>query len=151
MSTMNKLLCLFLILAAGVPTACARNGRADEKKPPTQHQQKVTVAGTYSSLAYHEEAGDLVGMEIKIIPLDGGFQGAVLLSEGEPRAMVLVSVAVQGTDVRFQMSGEGLPEWSFVGRVTPTQLVGKISYAEGGVEDVVLSRQCGYWDRHPTH
>jgi hypothetical protein len=108
----------------------------------------VQTAGTYTNLHFIEEAGDLLGLEIKIVPVAGGYQAAVLRSEGEPQPMVVVDLRVQGTSVAFDVRGEdGLVEWTFAGTVTARSLSGTISHARGAKEQVVLPRRCGYWDR----
>jgi hypothetical protein len=110
-------------------------------------QPAAKVPGTYSSLEYSNESGDLHGLEIKIIPVDDRFQGAVLISEGEPQPMILVDVQIRGTSVSFSVPGESGMAWKFSGHITAKTLNGTISYDSGGVEKVVLLRRCGYWDR----
>jgi hypothetical protein len=125
--------CIAFGLCCWIPmTACAQ-------------QPAVRVPGTYSNLELNEEAGDLLGIEIKIVPVNNRFQGAVLITEGEPEAMVLVTVNVRGSAVTFDVPGkEG---WTFSGRITPRALSGTITHVSGGTEKVVLLRRCGYWDR----
>lgn len=108
-------------------------------------QTAVRVPGTYSNLEFNEEGGDLLGIEIKIVPVDNHFQGAVLISEGEPQPMILVTVNVRGSSVDFDVPGRD--GWKFSGRLTSKSLSGTITHVSGGLEKVVLLRRCGYWDR----
>jgi hypothetical protein len=108
----------------------------------------VKVPGTYSSLEYNDEGGDLLGMEVKIVPAGGRLQAAVLVSEGEPAPMVVVDVRVTGRTVSFKMPASDFNEaWNFNATVTRKGLVGTIAYASGAKENVTLARRCGYWDR----
>ncbi len=108
-------------------------------------QPTLQVPGTYSNLEFNEEGGDLLGMEVKIVPVGDHFQAAVLISEGEPESMTLVNVIVRGDSVTFNVPGKD--GWKFSGRMTSKSLDGTVTYASGGVEKVVLLRRCGYWDR----
>lgn len=150
--TIRNLLRLFLVLCAGTLIACGdKNAVARERGTKAVARAggsaAVRVPGTYSNLEYNEDGGDLAGVELKIIPLERAYQGALIVSEGEPQPMVLVDVIVRGDEVSFEVPGEDGVAWRFAGRITSTGLLGKISYAEGGVADVSLQRQCGYWDR----
>jgi hypothetical protein len=109
--------------------------------------RRARVPGTYSNLQFNEDGGDLLGMEIKIVPIGDHFQAVVLVSEGEPQPMVVVVVSVHGNSLGFSVPGKDRTSWKFSGQVSPKSLTGTISYAQGGVEKVVLPRQCGYWDR----
>jgi len=106
----------------------------------------VRIPGTYSNLAMNEDGGDLLGVEIKIVPIGERYQGAVFLSEGEPQPMTIVEVRVRGTSVEFDVPGKQKTGWKFSGQITGKSLTGTIRYASGGVEKVVLPRRCGYWD-----
>jgi hypothetical protein len=37
--------------------------------PPSAKRHAVQVAGTYSTLEFHDEGGDLLGIEVKIVPI----------------------------------------------------------------------------------
>jgi hypothetical protein len=42
----------------------------------------IKYTGTFSSLRYHKEAGDLLGVEIRIVSTRKGYQGALQIAEG---------------------------------------------------------------------
>lgn len=108
----------------------------------------VKVSGTYSNLRFESESGDLLGMEIKVVPVGEGFQAAILVSEGEPQPMVVVNLRLQGTAVSFDVPGdEGAQAWTFSGTITSRSLNGTIKHRLGGTEKITLPRRCGYWDR----
>ena len=108
--------------------------------------EEARVIGTFSNLEFIEESGDLVGMEIKIVPTGDRYQAAVIVSEGAPNAMVVVDVRVDGTSIEFEVPAADAG-WKFSGRVTAKSLSGMVTYASGQTEKVILPRQCGYWDR----
>jgi hypothetical protein len=112
--------------------------------------QSPSLAGTYSNLSYNEEGGDLLGLELKIVPWGERYRAAVLVSEGSPSRMVVVDVRVKDRVVSFEVPPSG-PDaddgFSFRGTQGKQNLTGTITYASGSKERVTLTRQCGYWDR----
>jgi hypothetical protein len=118
--------------------------------PKPHAPRQVEVAGTYSNLEFNDEGGDLLGIEVKIVPLGDRYQAAVLVSEGAPSPMVLVDVTVTAQEVRFRVprrDQERDDSWNFRGTVTASALNGVIIHASGVKENVKLPRRCGYWDR----
>jgi hypothetical protein len=108
---------------------------------------KVKIAGTYTNVYYNEEAGDLLGMEIKIIPpSEEEHQAVVFVCEGSIGPMRLADVRVRGTNVSFEVRESDEASWSFVGTVSAKSLKGTITHSSGGRQTVTLQRRCGYWD-----
>lgn len=130
------------ILAFALLATPVDGGRksASSKMPP------VDIAGTYSNVRYIEEAGDLLGMEIKIIPLGEQYQAAVFVAEGSVGPMRLVDVRVRGTTLSFEVRESEDIFWSFVGTVSAQSLKGTVTHSLGGRQTVNLKRKCGYWD-----
>ncbi len=111
-------------------------------------RRPVQVAGTYSNLTYNEEGDDLLGFEVKIVPIVGErYQAAVLVSQGEPQPLRLADVHVSGPSISFEVREDDGTSWSFRGTVSAQALKGTIAHSSGGREVVTLKRQCGYWDR----
>lgn len=52
-------------------------------------QQHAPGAGTYSSMFYNGESGDINGDEIRIVATRKGFQGTVQFGRGEPTELIL--------------------------------------------------------------
>ena len=104
-------------------------------------QPKVKITGTFSSLEYNQEGGDLNGVEIFIF-----FAGEhmVLFQEsvGEPVAPSLVRAKVNGDSVEFTVPGLGGGKRTFTGKISKTHLVGKFS---GAKEQLKLLRRSSYW------
>jgi hypothetical protein len=128
-----------VLLVAGTTAAARGLTRAAAARP----------TGTFTNLTFDEEAGDLLGLEIKIVPSSSGFQAAVLVSEGAPSRMVIVDVTVSGRSVSFKVPAQstaGGTDWRFDGSIDEETLKGKITHATGAKEDVILARRCGYWE-----
>jgi len=109
-------------------------------------QQSIRLPGTFSNLNYNEDGGDLLGLEIKIVPVVGErYQAAVIVSNGEPQPMRVVDVRVNGRTISFEVRDDDA-SWSFTGTVSTQSLKGTITHRRGGKEAVTLRRGCGYWE-----
>lgn len=110
------------------------------------HAKSTHITGTYSSLRYHQESGDLLGYEILIIPTDLGFKGIIQVGEGAPGEVYIVKVANQNGQIRFDIPlGAGAVS-RFSGQVEDGYLVGDVS-SPSGKEHVKLKRGMSYWDK----
>lgn len=104
------------------------------------------IAGTYSSLQYHNESGDLLGYEILIIPTDIGFKGIIQVGEGAPGEVYIVKVTNNNGQIQFDIPlGTGASS-NFSGHVEGQYLVGDVS-SPSGKEHVKLRRGMSYWDK----
>ena len=132
---MRLILCTLLAVASFCSAAA----------PPGANSR---VTGTFSNLNYNREGGDLLGMEILIVPAQGdrlGFVAFVQLAEGGAPRSALVPLKVDGAKVEFTLPTDGtVPEMHFSGVVSKTELVG--TWSHGG-EREVLKRGVSYWDR----
>jgi len=108
-------------------------------KPP-----KIT--GTYSNMAYIQEAGDVIGYEIKIVFTGGRFQGALQIAEGIPGDLILVDIEAKGSSITFVIPDSNPYAGRFSGAVENGWLRGKFSFKSGGEETVALRRGKSYWD-----
>jgi hypothetical protein len=105
----------------------------------------MKVTGTFSSLAYNNESGDLGGTEISIVVGGGGHYAIVQCSEGSPGIPVVVKVQVQGQRVAFTVpngSGSGCPEAAYSGTVGAEGLTGRFN---GFGDPKLLKRKTSYW------
>ena len=108
--------------------------------------------GIYSSLEYHEESGDLAGVEIYIIPAGAGYWALFQESQGEPAAPVLAPAEVNGDVLTFELPDTGYGyAGCFVGKFQEDgRLVGKFegsAIAPDGSELFELRYGPGYWQR----
>jgi hypothetical protein len=118
----------------------------------------IDVRGTFTNLRYSRESGDLLGAEIKIVPVtlrDGGpgqheptFQGALQIAEGEPSEIMVVRIRLDGSKISFEIPkpyplyGGG----TFAGSVEGTVIVGRFTFRGAVGDEVRLRRGRGYWE-----
>jgi len=107
-------------------------------------QSRFCVTGIYGNLHYNAEGGDLLGMELLIIPDNSGYVACVQIAEGGSPFVVVVPFVVTGSQVQFT-----LPSGS---AYSGTHLTG--SFASGGAKLIlqwpqgqqeVLVRGRSYW------
>jgi hypothetical protein len=127
---MRKNILWFVALVALASVASAQNGRP-------------TVSGIYSDLEYNQEGGDLLGMELLIIPSDpSGYRALVQIAEGGPPFAVIVPLLVDGSHVEFTLpAGSAYSGEHFVGTLSSTKLV--LHFSQGKEE--TLKRGKSYW------
>jgi hypothetical protein len=127
-----KLLFLAAVLALAAPAAAAPK-----------------IAGTYSNLFWHEEAGDLLGIEILIFPSKNGYMALFQVAEGGSPSAILLPAKIEGTRVELKFpKGFHYSEVSFVGRIDEKGLKGSFTggvTAPTGENAVVLTRGRSYW------
>jgi hypothetical protein len=109
--------------------------------------KKPIVTGTYSSLAYNEAGGDLLGQEIRIVYAAGGYEGTLQIAEGEPSHLIVVKIEVSGAKVSFVIPESSQYGGKFSGAVDEQSLTGEFQFTSGGNEKVRLRRGKSYWDR----
>jgi hypothetical protein len=114
--------------------------------PGREFGAQVRVTGTFTDLHYSQESGDLLGLELLIVPAQGdqsGYVAFVQLAEGGGPFSVVVPLEVKGDKVGFSMpSNEGHAGLSFSGVVSNEKLTG--TWSNGNRE--VLKRHASYWD-----
>jgi hypothetical protein len=91
-------------------------------------------------MRFIEDAGDVVGTEIKIVYAGDHFQGALQFAEGTRGRLVLVNVIQEGSAVRFAVPDDSELPGSFTGKVCDGLLRGTFHFKDGGTEAVVLRR-----------
>ncbi len=104
------------------------------------------VAGTYTNLAFNKEGGDLLGVEIRIVPTKKGYEGVLQFAEGGPEELILVEIQVENKSIRFSIPDSDPNAGSFSGVIENGVLKGHFQYKSGGAEDVVLKKGKSYWD-----
>jgi hypothetical protein len=127
---MRKKIVWSAVLMAFASIASAQNGRP-------------MVSGVYSDLEYNQEGGDLLGMELLIIPSDpSGYRAFVQIAEGGPPYAVIVPLLVEGSRVEFTLpAGSAYSGEHFVGTLSSTKLV--LHSPQGKQE--TLKRGKSYW------
>ena len=110
---------------------------------------KLRYTGTFSSLEYHQEGGDLLGVEIKIVPTRKGYQGVLQIAEGGPSQLMIVDVSFEKDTERFEIPktyseyGGGI----FEGKISSKGIRGafKFNGVPGDRENLI--RKSSYWDK----
>ena len=117
--------------------------------------------GTFSDMRFIEDAGDVLGTEVRIVKTAEGYQGMVQFAEGHPDPLSLAVVSFGNEDavsMRFQDSDKAHRKsyfpTSFEGHITKTGLEGVFRFG-GDVSkyeavnwdwEVKLPRRKSYWD-----
>ena len=107
-------------------------------------QPKYT--GTFSSLRYNPESGDLGGVEIRIVYTKSGHQAAIQFSEGAPDELVVVKPSFAGTSIYFEIPEPHSYAGTFSGTIDKKSLKGIFRFKSGGEWKVNLPRKASYWD-----
>jgi len=103
-------------------------------------QSHLRVTGIYSDL--HLSSGDLLGIELLIIPAKSGYQAFVQIAEGDVPYAAVVPVIVEGAGFDFTLPvGSMYSGQHFEGSFTPWGLV--LKWGHGQTE--VLRRRRSYW------
>ena len=131
---MRNRLCAFVLLL----TFCQLGGAASPE---------IRITGIYSDLHYIKESGDLIGMELLVLPGGGNpfhcpafFQ----LAEGQGPTAVLVDLEAVADHFEFRVPANGgSPEMHFSVRFTAHEAV--VKNTVGGLEEH-LRRGRSYWE-----
>jgi len=114
---------------------------------------KVKTSGTFTNLRWHEEAGDILGIEVRIVMGWKTYQATVQLGEGEPSDLVLAKqVLVKGTSIEITFmdpfpNRASRTTMKIQGQIRSDRLVGRIIYSpSGNSETINLPRTKSYWE-----
>lgn len=105
------------------------------------------LPGTYSSLTYNVEGGDLIGYEVRIIPTNQGMKAVVQVAEGDAGRIYIVDVVEKAGVVSFEVPLASGMYGKFNGMVSSSGLAGTIIYPSSERESVLLKRCASYWER----
>lgn len=101
------------------------------------------ITGTFSSFKLSSQSGDIVGMEIHIVPTPKGYSAIVQGSEGAPGFPEVFEVNQQNNNISF-----AIPESTATG-VRPGVYKGSISESgltlRGSSRNYELTRKPSYW------
>ncbi len=136
MNLKMPLQCVLILSVFAVFIAAVSNAAESQPKPP-----KLT--GTFSSLYYNEEGGDVLGAELRISYTRNGYQGTFQYAEGSPEALVLVDVHYDKDVISFDIPKPNLWAGKFTGKISDAGITGKIDTLH---EEIRLKRGKSYWD-----
>ena len=129
---MRKAFLVILVVSTVLPAGCASTRVSSPR-----------ISGIYSNLTYTEEAGDLVGMELAIVPSGTGYTAFVQISEGGEPYTVLVPFAVRGSNVEFTLPAS--PPYSSAHFTGTWGESGLVIRGDNG-EPETLKRGHSYWE-----
>lgn len=98
--------------------------------------------GTFSSMYYHEEGGDLLGIELRIVYTRDGYEGVLQFGEGEPSRLTIVEPIIHGNSISFNYCTK-FSGGHFDGVYTETGIAPKTPDKESGWN---LRRKSSYWE-----
>ncbi|MCR6496988.1 hypothetical protein LJB71_12680 [Thermomonas sp. S9] len=102
--------------------------------------------GTYSTLAYNEESGDLNGLEITIIPVDGGLVASVQIAEDGINELHLAKVKESAGVLLFSPRLNDGSTINFSMKCSPKSCLGEYVWGQANVK-FVLPKSNGYWNK----
>jgi hypothetical protein len=128
---------VYVILIVGVlvspdPGKGLRAQSDGAKRGSSTVVSNTRITGTYTNMIYHQEAGDLLGEELKIVMTRKGYQGALQFSEGEPDDLIIVNIRIDGKNVNFTIPTDYAYAGQFAGTIENGILKGKFLFKTGG-------------------
>jgi hypothetical protein len=104
---------------------------------------QTPISGIYSNLRYNSQGGDLLGMELLILPSEGsGWTVVAQIAEGGAPCVSVASLRVAGENVEFALpKGGQCGEAHFRGKLTGQDL--QLSWDSGSIGH--LTRGKSYW------
>jgi hypothetical protein len=112
-------------------------------------EERAPVAGTYSSMFYNGESGDINGTEVRIVYTRKGYQGTVQISQGEPSQLILIKPTIDDDNhITFEFTDPTFGgRYSYSGRITASGMTGRFAGEEA---DQTFKRAPSYWDTWRT-
>lgn len=104
------------------------------------------VAGTYSSLSFNEESGDLSGLEVSLLPVDAGLVASVQIADDGINEVHLATVARLEENLHFSLRLDDGKTVDFTMRCSPASCIGHYRWDKANV-DFSLPKTSGYWNR----
>lgn len=128
-------LSMFLLVLSG----CCFMGETLKAKAGNGRPVKVT--GIYSDMLYHDETGDVVGVELFIFYSREGYYVLYQESEGSPNSLMLLPVTLKDNRVKFEYSYDNDKYYTFSGVIVDDGILGTYS----NERSVELKRKESFW------
>jgi hypothetical protein len=109
-------------------------------------QRPNNVTGTYTSLRFNQDGGDLLGQEVRIVFTRNGYRGVLQFAEGDAGDLIIVNVTIDGNKVRFVIPDASGYGGEFNGTFQEGAIRGTFKFKSGGEETVLLRKGKSYWD-----
>jgi hypothetical protein len=108
-----------------------------------------TPAGTYSSLRYNSESGDLNGYELTFIPTDSGVKVVVQIAEDGINEVHLASVDETGATSNFSITLDDGSKVEFTMKCSSARCRGTYTWQRAIVK-ISLEKHPSYWSRQKS-
>jgi hypothetical protein len=111
---------------------------------------KETITGVYSNMVYNSEGGDILGIEISIVRVQGGYAVVFQDAEGGPKLPVVVPAIVRNEIISFELPERDGYAGKFVGKIKGGKFYGKFPDGSVGADnkpDFTLQRGVSYWQK----
>lgn len=105
----------------------------------------VKYTGTFSSIAYNDESGDLSGVELRIIVTKKGYVGTLQICEGGAGNLIVVHPTIEKGSIRFAIA-DTLYGGSFAGSIQEDGIHGKFTFSGNVGAMEFFPRKKSYWD-----
>lgn len=102
--------------------------------------------GTYSTLAYNEESGDLHGLEVTIVPVDGGLIASVQIAEEGINELHLAEIREHAGTMLFSTQLDDGSVVNFTMKCTIKACSGRYVWGQASVK-FTLPKSTGYWNK----
>ena len=108
----------------------------------------TSKTGTYSSLSFSDQGGDLLGIEVAVSYAPDSYYVVFQSAQGVPEPPVVTPAEIEDGRIRFV-----LPEESsyrrFEGTITPCRITGDFGEQRGptGAKRIELQKRVSYWHR----
>lgn len=109
--------------------------------------QNESFVGTFSSLIYNAQSGDLTGYEVHLIPTNLGLKAVVQVAEGDAGRLYVVDATIKGDEIELRIPLVSGAAGLFKGRLSGGGIDGSISFPSGFVEKVFLKKTRSYWEK----
>jgi hypothetical protein len=108
----------------------------------------VKVTGFFSDMTLNAETGDVLGIEIHVVPTAKGFMTVFQSSEGEPAVPVVVPTKIDGDTIELTIPAGTANAGRFVGRISSEGITGSFvgeQLGPNGRKIIHLKRGKSYW------
>jgi hypothetical protein len=106
----------------------------------------IQYTGTFSSIEYNQEGGDLLGVEIRIVYTRNGYQSTLQIAEGGVSELIIVKPLIENNRIKFTIHEPKLYEGVFIGIINSKKIKGVLKYKDGGELEINIPRKKSYWD-----
>ncbi|MGH8069041.1 MAG: hypothetical protein ACRERE_28160 [Candidatus Entotheonellia bacterium] len=106
------------------------------------------ATGIYSNMSFHEESGDVLGIEVFVMRSSKGYFVVFQSSEGAPAVPVVVPVRIDGKSIEFDLPAECAYAGKFKGTLTEEGITGGFPSGRLGPDGsslIRLKRGKSYW------